>query len=120
MEILKEFRNILLGYKIKVFTNHQNLVYKSEIKSSQQVMRWRLLQEEYDLEIEYIKPPRNVVADAFSRLPKQGDIVEDLLPFVPVDQDVALDWRKTCVLKHSSHVFLLFFEDTIYSRFMIQ
>ena len=32
-----------------------------------------------------------MVADALSRLPKQGDIVEDVaavLPFVPEDQDV--------------------------------
>ena len=91
VETLKEFRNILLGHKIKVFTDHKNLVYESELKSSQQVMRWRLLLEEYGPEIVYIKGPKNVVADALSRLPKQGDIVEDVeavLPFVPADQDV--------------------------------
>ena len=50
-------------------------------------MRWRLLLEEYGPEIEYIKGPKNVVADTLSRLPKQGDIVDDVgavLPFVPV------------------------------------
>ena len=40
-------------------------------------MRWRLLLEEYGPEIEYIKGLKNVVADALSRLPKQGDIVDD-------------------------------------------
>ena len=54
-------------------------------------MHWRLILEEYEPEIEYIKDPKNEVADALSKLPKQGDIVEDVeavLPFVPEDQDV--------------------------------
>ena len=91
VETLKEFRNILLGQRIKVFTDHKNLVHESELKTSQRVMRWRLLLEEYGPEIEYIKGPKNVVADALSRLPKQGDIVDDVdavLPFVPVDENV--------------------------------
>ena len=47
--------------------------------------------EEYGPEIEYIKGPKNVVADALSRLPKQGDIVDDVdvvLPFAPVDENI--------------------------------
>ena len=54
-------------------------------------MCWRLLLEEYRPEIVYIKGPRNVVADALSRLPKQGDIVEDVntvMPFVQKDKDI--------------------------------
>ena len=79
VKTLKEFRNILLGRKIKVFTDYKNLVHESELKTSQRVMRWRLLLEEYGPEIAYIKGPKNnVVADALSRLPKQGDIVDDV------------------------------------------
>ena len=80
-----------MGQRIKVFTDHKNLVHESELKTSQRVMRWRLLLEEYGPEIEYIKGPKNVVADALSRLPKQGDIVDDVdavLPFVPVDENI--------------------------------
>ena len=54
-------------------------------------MRWRLLSEEYVDEIEYIKGPTNIVADALSRLPKQVDIVDNIsieLTFVPVDDHV--------------------------------
>ena len=54
-------------------------------------MRWRLLLEEYGPDIEYIKGPKNVVADVQSRLPKQGDIVDDVdtvLPFVPVYENI--------------------------------
>ena len=54
-------------------------------------MRWRLLLQEYGPEIENIKGPKNVVADALRRLPKQGDIVDDVdavLPFVSVDENI--------------------------------
>jgi hypothetical protein len=40
VETLKEFRNILLGQKIKVHTDHENLTY--QCFNSDQVMRWRL------------------------------------------------------------------------------
>ena len=64
VETLKVFRNILLGQKNKVFTDHKNLVHKSEMKTSQRVMPWRLSLEEYGPEIVYIKGKANVVADA--------------------------------------------------------
>ena len=52
-------------------------------------MRWRLLLEEFGPKIVYIKGPKNVVADALSRLPKKGDIVDDveaILPFASKDE----------------------------------
>jgi hypothetical protein len=66
VETLKEFRNILLGQKIKVHTDHDNLTYKTF--QSNRVMRWRLYIEEYSPELQYIKGTHNVVADALSRL----------------------------------------------------
>ena len=66
VETLKEFRNILLGQQITVHTDHLNLTYKKF--SSAQVYCWRLLLEEYGIELKHIKGSKNIVADALSRL----------------------------------------------------
>ena len=46
IEMLKEFANILLGYKIIVHTDHKNLLYRP--LPTQRLQRWRMLIEEYD------------------------------------------------------------------------
>ncbi len=71
VETLKEFRNILLGHKIVVWTDHKNLIH-NDLKS-ERVLRWRLFLEEYNLEIQYIKGEENIVADTLSRLPTTND-----------------------------------------------
>jgi hypothetical protein len=74
VETLKEFRTILLGHQIKVYTDHKNLTFTQF--NTERVLRWRMVLEEYGPELIYIKGPDNVVADALSRL--------DLLPDPPV------------------------------------
>jgi RNase H-like domain found in reverse transcriptase len=66
VETLKEFRNILLGHKIRIFTDHQNLTCKNF--NTKRVMRWRLLIEEFGPGLIYIKGSSNDVADALSHL----------------------------------------------------
>ena len=63
---LKEFRNILLGHQITVYTDYKNLTYN--FLNTERVMRWRLLLEEFGPELKYIKGENNAVADALSRL----------------------------------------------------
>ena len=60
VETLKEFRNILLGQKIKVYTDHKNLTYKTF--NTERVMRWRLILEEYGPELIYIQGNKNIDA----------------------------------------------------------
>jgi hypothetical protein len=75
VETLKEFRNILLGQKIKVHTDHENLTYKN-FKSDRE-MRWRLYIEEYSPDLQYIKGTHNVVADSLSCLEIEETPFED-------------------------------------------
>ena len=66
VETLKEYRNILLGQKLVIHTDHKNLTHKNF--NTNRVMRWRLIIEEYGPDIQYIEGPKNEVADALSRL----------------------------------------------------
>jgi RNase H-like domain found in reverse transcriptase/Reverse transcriptase (RNA-dependent DNA polymerase)/Integrase zinc binding domain/Retroviral aspartyl protease len=67
VETLKEFRTILLGHSINIYTDHKNLTYDNF--TTDRVRRWRLLIEEYGPRIIYIKGVNNVVADSLSRMP---------------------------------------------------
>ena len=78
VKTLKEFKNILLGQTIKVYTDHKNLTFKQF--NTERVMRWRLLLEEYGPEFEYIKGENNVVADALSRLDMEASSNESNKP----------------------------------------
>ena len=72
VETLKEFRGILLGHKIQIYTDHRNLEKINSAVSSQRAMRWRILIEEVSPEIVYIKGDDNSITDAMSRLEKRG------------------------------------------------
>ena len=73
VETLKEFRTMLLGARINVYTDHCNLTHKLTQFSTQRVMRWRLLLEEYGCKYYYKKGSANIIADALSRVPTTKD-----------------------------------------------
>ena len=60
-ETLKEFITTLLGQKLRIYTDHKNLTCK--FCNTNRVLRWRLILEEYGLDIEYIRGENNIVAD---------------------------------------------------------
>eukprot|EP00804_Cyclotella_cryptica_P008089 CCRYP_004582-RA/>CCRYP_004582-RA protein AED:0.31 eAED:0.25 QI:0/0/0/1/0/0/2/0/310 len=68
VETLKEFKGMLWGQRLKVYTDHKNLIQDALGLTSDHVCRWRLLLEEFGPEIVYIKGIHNTVADAISRL----------------------------------------------------
>jgi hypothetical protein len=68
VKTLKEFKGMLWGQNIKVFTDHANLMRDTLGLTSDQVFRWRLLLEEYGPKIVYIKGIHNTIADAVSWL----------------------------------------------------
>ncbi len=68
VETLKEFKGMLWGQNIKLFTDHANLMRDALGLTSDRVYQWRLLLEKYGPKIIYIKGIHNTVADAVLRL----------------------------------------------------
>ena len=69
VETFKEFRSILLGSAIRVHTDHKNLTYRLTDFTTQRVLRWHLLLEEFNPTFLYKAGPDNVLADALLRVP---------------------------------------------------
>ncbi len=68
VETLKEFKGMLWGQDIKVYTDHKNLTRDALGLPSDRVYCWRFLLEEYAPEIIYIKVIHNTVVDAIFAL----------------------------------------------------
>ncbi|KAE9258938.1 hypothetical protein PR003_g35006, partial [Phytophthora rubi] len=90
VEILKEYRTMLLGFPVVIHTDHKNLLFPQE--NSLRVKRWKLLLEEYRLSVQYVPGPLNIGADTFSRL--RYDFVQQATEeelFAVEEEEVALD-----------------------------
>jgi hypothetical protein len=69
VKTLKEFKGMLWGQSIKVYTDHANLIRDALGMTLDRVYQWSwLLLEEYGPDIVYIKGIHNTVADAISLL----------------------------------------------------
>jgi hypothetical protein len=99
VEILREFRNILLGHKITVHTDHKNILYRS--LPTQRIMRWRTLLEEYDITFVHLKGVDNVIADGISRLDADWQNDDDLthmihaMSKIPFDESIEINYQVT-------------------------
>ena len=90
VETLKEFKNILLGQKLIVHTDHKNL--QCQKMSTNRIIWWGLLIEEFGSTFVHIKGGRNVIADAIS--PLDADFSETL-PTEPTNDSMAYTFLTT-------------------------
>jgi hypothetical protein len=63
---LKEFRSMLLGVDIHVFTDHKNLTF--DTLKTQCVLHWHMKIEKFSPMLHYIEGPHNILANNLSRL----------------------------------------------------
>ncbi len=66
---LREFRSMLLGAESHIYTDHKNILHVGDL--SERRLRWISYVDEYGPNLHYIKGPRNVIADTFSRLSRK-------------------------------------------------
>ena len=85
VEVLKEYRNFLLGAEITIYTDHKNLLATSTIND--RVFRWKQKIQEYNPTIKYNKGHINKETDALSCLPMMAtqEGMETTLNHPPVD-----------------------------------
>ena len=69
VEMLHEFCGILLGSDVRVYMDHQNLTHKLTSFTTQRVLQWRLLLEEFRPTFCYKQGVTNYIVDALSRVP---------------------------------------------------
>ena len=72
--VLKKFCADLLGTRFTIYTDHRTLeCFQGQRDLSRRQARWQEFLSEYDFEIVYVKGGDNMVADALSRMPDEGD-----------------------------------------------
>ena len=74
VETFKEFRSILWGAKINVYTDHKNLTQRNLL--SNRILLWRMVLEEFAPTFHYKPGSEQIVADTLSRhpmLPRRGE-----------------------------------------------
>eukprot|EP00957_Ditylum_brightwellii_P061541 4670263-Ditylum_brightwellii.AAC.1 len=64
VEILKEFKNLLLGQQSRVYTDHKNLMYKNF--NTTRVIQWHMFLDDYMLGLIYIPGNKNIIANTLS------------------------------------------------------
>lgn len=64
---LEEFRNMIIGYKVNLYTDNKNITYLGN-SDTKRIQRWKLILEEYNLNIKHVSGKNNQGADFLSRI----------------------------------------------------
>ncbi|GFH61911.1 hypothetical protein CTEN210_18387 [Chaetoceros tenuissimus] len=118
-ETLRTYRTMLLGAEIHLYTDHQNLTFKNI--NSQRILRWRMYIEEYGPKLHFIPGETNTLADYFSRVELNQQVMEEKSPGPTTEvvdsyyQDIVNDdWRLAECLLPISDAFINVQENALY------
>ena len=76
---VEAFRNIILDYKIEVFTDHLPLLgVMKKLTRDASINRWMTLIQEYNITLKYLPGKKNIFADYLSRLSDIRNACEDV------------------------------------------
>ncbi|GFH49195.1 hypothetical protein CTEN210_05671 [Chaetoceros tenuissimus] len=110
-ETLRTYRTMLLGAEIHLYTDHQNLTFKNI--NSQRILRWRMYIEEYGPKLHFIPGETNTLADYFSCVELNQQVMEEKSPGPTTEvvdsyyQDIVNDdWRLAECLLPISDAFI--------------
>ena len=78
VETLLEFKNILLGSEITIYTDHMNSMNPTTKYVSKRITHWHWLMEEFEPTFIYMRGNTNNIADTFSRLETNYKVSEAL------------------------------------------
>lgn len=79
---VKHFRPYLYGRNFKIQTDHKPLIYLFGMRDpSSRLMKFRLILEEYDFVLEYLKGKNNAAADALSRLQITSEELKEMCEY---------------------------------------
>lgn len=102
---LQRLEHLLRDVHFVLKTDHKNLTYIN-FGNSAKIMRWKLMIQEYDFDIEHVAGEDNVVADALSRLmamPKDQEVLH-LLAHVNVLTNVPKEKHAILAEIHNTNV----------------
>ncbi|KAG0420218.1 Retrovirus-related Pol polyprotein from transposon 17.6 [Dictyocoela roeselum] len=67
------YKNMIFNSKIIVRTDNRDLIHIGQL--TKRIERWKVILEEFDLDIQYLKGIHNKFADTFSRLCKLDTLI---------------------------------------------
>jgi hypothetical protein len=109
---MKENMNIVFVYPIIVFTDHKNNTFNGlKANTSDRILRWLLLLEEYGVTFEYLpgNKQKNVAADALSHLDieslKIQEATEEVLKLLSGSENNSISNFKLTIPMHTTLIF---------------
>ena len=71
---LEAYRNILLGRRVRIHTDHKTITFMKTSSPRPQTLRWLFTISEYTPELHWIEGDTNIVADFLSRYPMAEEL----------------------------------------------